>query len=151
MEQNEVTYNNLFTIEERKKIIAQTMRELRKRSGMSQKEIAAKIDVSQAAYSAYERGRNEPPAEMLVRLSYVFGCSIDVLVQKDRVYRDAEEALKQVAQCQGELAKMRAELADMEGKEEAKAMVELLEKFSDILMRTVQDTDIAQAIDNPLI
>lgn len=151
MEQNEVMYNNLFTIEERKRIIAQAMRDLRRRSGMSQKEIAAKIGVSQAAYSAYERGRNEPPAEMLVRLSYVFGCSIDVLVQKDRVYRDAEEALKQVAQYQGELEKMRAELAGMEGKEEAKAMVELLEKFSDILMQTVQDTDVAQAIDNPLI
>ena len=151
MEQNEVTYNNLFTIEERKKIIAQTMRDLRKRSGKSQKQIAAKIGVSQATYSAYERGRNEPPAEMLVRLSYVFGCSIDLLVQKDRVYRDAKEALKQAAQCQGELEKIKTELAGMEGNEEAKAMVDLLEKFSDILMQTVQDTDVAQAIDNPLI
>ena len=63
VEQNEVTYNNLFTIEERKKIIAQAMRDLRKRSGKSQKQIAAKIGISQATYSAYERGRNEPPAE----------------------------------------------------------------------------------------
>lgn len=148
MEQNEVKYNNLFTIEERKKIIAQTMRELRKRSGMSQKEIAAKVEVSQATYSAYERGRNEPPAEVLVRLSYVFGCSVDVLVQKDRLYRNANEALMQLAQCQGELERVRAELA---GNEEAQALFDLLEKVSDIAMQTVQDTDIAQAIDNPLI
>lgn len=151
MEQNEVKYNNLFTIEERKKIIAQTMRELRKRSGMSQKEIAAKVGVSQATYSAYERGRNEPPAEMLVRLSYVFDCSIDVLVQRERLYRDAEEALKQVAQCQEEIDRLKADLVGMEVNEDTKALVDLLDKLSDTLMQSVQNSDTAQAIDNPLI
>lgn len=151
MEQNEVKYNNLFTIEERKKIIAQTMRELRKRSGMSQKEIAAEVGVSQATYSAYERGRNEPPAEMLVRLSYVFDCSIDVLVQRERLYRDAEEALKQVAQCQEEIDRLKADLVGMEVNEDTKALVDLLDKLSDTLMQSVQNSDTAQAIDNQLI
>lgn len=90
-------YTNIFTIEERKKIISQTMAELRKLKGMSQKEAAAAIGVTQATYSTYERGRTEPPAEILVRLSYLFDCSVDILVQRDRQYRNAEELESQLA------------------------------------------------------
>ena len=95
MVQANAEYNNLFTVEERKKIIAQSMGELRKSSGLSQKEAAAKIGISQATYSAYERGRNEPPAEILVRLSHLYKCPVDILVQRDRHYRDAKDILKQ--------------------------------------------------------
>ena len=59
MEEMQPKYNNLFTIEERKRIIAQTMGELRKAKGLSQKEVAAEVGISQATYSAYERGRSD--------------------------------------------------------------------------------------------
>lgn len=111
MEQNKQEYKNIFTIEERKKIIAQSMREHRTALGLSQKEVAANLGISQATYSAYERGRNEPPAEMLVRLSYQFDCTVDVLVQRMRLYRSAEEALALVAQLQAEIMELKAEIA----------------------------------------
>lgn len=97
MTQDEEKYTNIFTIEERKKIIAQTIGELRRSKNLSQKEVAAQIEVSQATYSAYERGRNEPPAEIIVRLSYLFDCPVDMIVQRDRQYRNAEELQSQLA------------------------------------------------------
>lgn len=151
MEQNEAKYNNLFTIEERKKIIAQTMGDLRKAKGLSQKEAAAEIGISQATYSAYERGRNEPPAEILVRLSYLFKCPVDILVQKDRLYRNASDALKQAEQYRAEMAQLEAALAEKDGNNEtAKALLELMGKVNDALIQTAQRADIAKAINDPL-
>ena len=151
MMQNEVKYNNLFTLEERKKIIAQSIGELRKAKGLSQKEVAGEIGVSQATYSAYERGRNEPPAEILVRMSYLFNCPVDVLVQRDRLYRDASEALRQAEQYRAQIAQLEKELAKNDGENEtAKAMLDLMQKLSEALTQTAQRPDIAKQINDPL-
>lgn len=151
MMQNEAKYNNLFTLEERKKIIAQSIGELRKAKGLSQKEVAGEIGVSQATYSAYERGRNEPPAEILVRLSYLFNCPVDVLVQRDRLYRDASEAIRQAEQYRAQIAQLEEELAKNDGENEtAKAMLDLMQKLSEALTQTAQRPDIAKQINDPL-
>lgn len=151
MEQNEAKYNNLFTQEERKKIIAQAMGELRKSKGLSQKEVAAEIGISQATYSAYERGRNEPPAEILVRLSYLFNCPVDILVQRDRLYRTSNDALKQAEQYRTEMAQLEAALAKKDGDNETtKALLELMGKLNDALIQTAQRPDIATAINDTL-
>lgn len=151
MEQNEAKYNNLFTQEERKKIIAQAMGELRKSKGLSQKEVAAEIGISQATYSAYERGRNEPPAEILVRLSYLFNCPVDILVQRDRLYRTSNDALKQAEQYRTEMAQLEAALAEKDGDNETtKALLELMGKLNDALIQTAQRPDIATAINDTL-
>lgn len=151
MVQNEEKYENVFTVEERKLIIAQAMRELRKGKGISQKEAAGEIGISQATYSAYERGRNEPPAEILVRLSYLFDCPVDILVQRDRLYRTAGDALKQAAQLRAEIAELEKALVESDNENEtAKTMLELLSKLNEALIQTAQRPDIAQAIDNPL-
>lgn len=151
MELNDAKYNNLFTAEERKKIIAQTMGELRKAKGLSQKEVAAEIGISQATYSAYERGRNEPPAEILVRLSYLFNCPIDILVQRNRRYRDAGDALKQAEQYRAEIADLGAALAEKDGNNEtAKALLDLMTKMTDALTQTAQRPDVIKMLDDPL-
>jgi transcriptional regulator with XRE-family HTH domain len=151
MEHLEPKYNNLFTVEERKKIIAQSMAELRKNSGLSQKEAAATIGISQATYSAYERGRNEPPAEILVRLSYLFKCPIDILVQRDRIYRDANDALKQAEQLKAKMLQLEEDFAKNGGENEtAKAMLEVMKKMGEALVQTAQRPDIAAKLNDPL-
>lgn len=151
MEQNEVVYNNLFTVEERKAIVAQAMADLRKVKGLSQKEVAAAIGVSQATYSAYERGRNEPPIEIIVRLSYLFGCPVDILVQKDRLYRDAGDAVKQAEEIQAQIDQLQAEmLANGGDNETAKAMLELLEKLNGAFSQMASRPDVAASINRPL-
>lgn len=150
MVQNETKYNNLFTPEERKKIIAQSIGELRKAKGLSQKEVAGEVGISQATYSAYERGRNEPPAEILVRLSYLFNCPVDILVQRDRLYRDASEALRQAEQYRVQMIQLEEELAkNGSDNETAKAMLELMKKLNEALTQTAQRPDIAKQISDP--
>lgn len=87
MENKLAPYECQFTIEERKKITAHTLQELRKAKGYSQKEVASYIQVKPATFNTYETGRTEPPIEVLVRLSYLYQTPIDYLVQKDRLYR----------------------------------------------------------------
>ena len=151
MELDEAKYSNLFTTEERKLIIAQTMAELRKAKGLSQKEVAAQIGVSQATYSAYERGRNEPPAEVLVRLSYLFGCSLDILMQRERTYRTAADALKQAEQYRDQLAELKEELSKKEGDTElTSAILELVGKLNEAVIQTAQRPEIAVELETPL-
>ena len=87
MENKLAPYECQFTIEERKKITAHTLQELRKTKGYSQKEVASYIQVKPATFNTYETGRTEPPIEVLVRLSYLYQTPIDYLVQKDRQHR----------------------------------------------------------------
>ena len=96
MENMLAPYECQFSADERKALIAATLAMVRKDKGYSQKEVAAWIGISQATYSAYERGRNEPPAEILVRLSYLYACHVDDLIQRDRLkkeYNDVQDMI----------------------------------------------------------
>ena len=54
------------------------IRELRKRAGMQQKELAADVGVSVATVSDWETGKKEPTGDRLKRLSEIF--DVDALV-----------------------------------------------------------------------
>ena len=56
------------------------IRELRKRAGMTQAELAARIGVSASTVGMYEQGRREPDNTKLVELCNVFGVSVDHLL-----------------------------------------------------------------------
>lgn len=89
-------YKCQFDNEERKKIVSDMLQELRKARGYSQKEVAVLLNMSQPTYSGYERGRSEPPIEVLVRLSYLYQVSVDVLVQRDRLAKTADDLKEQI-------------------------------------------------------
>ena len=141
-------YANIFTIEERKKIISQTIADLRKLKGMSQKEVAAAIGVTQATYSTYERGRTEPPAEIIVRLSYLFDCPVDMIVQRDRQYRNAEELESQLAETGKELEEYQRRINEG-GKDAAdvSGMIDILGKLVTALTGYSQSDAARKALD----
>jgi len=115
MENKLAPYECQFSAEERKELISESLVQFRKREGYSQKEIASQIGVSQATYSAYERGRNEPPAEILVRLSYLYHCPLDVLVQRERTAKtrgDAQQQIDELKQQIAEFEKAQAEIPE---------------------------------------
>lgn len=56
--------------------------ELRKSLGLSQEELAAKLNISQKSISKYERGDRRPSYEVLVAMSSLFGVSTDYLLGK---------------------------------------------------------------------
>ena len=68
---------------------------LRKDAGLSQEELAEKLDVSRQAISKWERGAGYPETEKLVRMSRLFGVSLDYLLgegQRDAGPQEEPEA-----------------------------------------------------------
>lgn len=53
---------------------------LRKQMGLTQKEVAERLECSVLAYSRYERSYRNPSVEMLKKMSKLFNVSIDYLV-----------------------------------------------------------------------
>ncbi|MEA5010582.1 MAG: helix-turn-helix transcriptional regulator [Angelakisella sp.] len=53
---------------------------LRKRAGLSQKELGDKLMVSHYTISSYEKDRSEPGDELKVRIAQVFDVSLDYLL-----------------------------------------------------------------------
>lgn len=84
-------YNNLYTTDERKSLIASSLLFLRSQLGMTQKEVAEAIGIKTGTYNAYEKMRSEPPAEIIVRLAYLFEVSTDDILQKNNLSKDPEK------------------------------------------------------------
>lgn len=55
------------------------------KAGLSQKELAEKLFVSQQMVGAMETGLKQPSVNMLILLAKVFGCTIDQLVSDNLV------------------------------------------------------------------
>ncbi|WP_034475769.1 helix-turn-helix domain-containing protein [Butyrivibrio proteoclasticus] len=57
---------------------------LRKQYRLSQKDVANAIDVSPSIISGYETGERTPSLENLLALSYLYRCSTDYLLGKEK-------------------------------------------------------------------
>lgn len=60
-----------------------TLKELRQKSGMTQKQLAERIWTSKATVSYYEQSLRSPSPEILVKLARVFHVSTDYLLGLD--------------------------------------------------------------------
>ena len=60
----------------------QRLKELRNEKGLTQKELAKKIDSTDKSIWAYENNVAIPPLDVLLKLADVFECSIDYLVSR---------------------------------------------------------------------
>ena len=56
--------------------------ELRKRSGLSQSELAAKVGVTNKAVSKWEVGKAKPSVETIRKLAVLFQVSVDEVLRK---------------------------------------------------------------------
>ena len=69
------------------------LRCLRKKSGMTQANLAKKLGISASAIGMYEQGRREPDSEMLKKIADLFDVSVDFLVdfkvdfKKGKIYK----------------------------------------------------------------
>ena len=144
-------YECQITEDERKRMIGQTVTSVRKGKGYSQKEVAALLGISQATYSTYERGRTEPPTEILVRLSYLFDCPVDILVQRDRLARTNEDAQKQIDELKRQLQECEEQMAANGG--DNPVAQAFLESMNALLRQTEQlnsSAAAARSYDEPL-
>lgn len=62
---------------------SEKLRTLREARGLTQLQVANRIGVSKAMISAYETASKAPSIEVLIRLSRLFGVSVDYLVCVD--------------------------------------------------------------------
>lgn len=56
------------------------LKELRKESNKTQKELADYLNIKQNTYSQYENGQRQVPIEVLLRLADYFEVSVDYLL-----------------------------------------------------------------------
>lgn len=59
------------------------LRNLRLHSELTQEQTASKLGLTQATYSRYENGTNEPDLTTLKNIAQLFGCSVDFLLECD--------------------------------------------------------------------
>lgn len=64
------------------------LKELRLSKGLSQADIAKQLGVTQQAYANYERGAREADYETLKKLSKLFGCSVDYILDYSDVRQE---------------------------------------------------------------
>ena len=65
------------------------LKRLRKNAGMTQADVANRLEKSASAVRMWELGVNEPDMRNLVRLSAIFDCSLDYLLCRDLFLGDA--------------------------------------------------------------
>ncbi len=107
-------YGNVFDVSERKVLIGEMLGVLRRASGLTQSEIAQYIGIKPVTYSTYENGTREAPAEIIVRLSILFGVTTDVILQTTRVSKTNFDAQKQIDVMYNQLAEFREIITDRE-------------------------------------
>ena len=59
---------------------SERLKKLRKDAGLTQVDVAEKLEISQPAYASWERGVKKPTQENLVKLSNILCVSVDYLL-----------------------------------------------------------------------
>lgn len=75
--------------------------EQRKKLGLSQEELAEKLNISQKSISKYERGSRRPSYEVLVSMAALFGVTTDYLLGVDGGEKNMKNRLKELREENG--------------------------------------------------
>lgn len=59
------------------------LKELRNLKGLSQRDLAKKLNLTSTTIGKYENGQCDPNIENLIKMSKIFGVSVDTLVGND--------------------------------------------------------------------
>ena len=73
--------------------LSEIIYKLRKKSGLSQEQLAEKLNVSRQAISKWESGVSLPESEKMIALSDFFGVSLDYLMKEDAKEPEEEREL----------------------------------------------------------
>lgn len=74
--------------------IAQNIKYLRQLKNLSQEQLAEELKVTRSRIGGYEEARNEPPIDLLIRLSEFFHVAIDALIKGDLRKTNLEGLMK---------------------------------------------------------
>ena len=57
-----------------------TIKEIRLRAGLTQAEVAARLDINQSAVSGWERGKSRPVRKSRGKLAELYKCTVEELL-----------------------------------------------------------------------
>ena len=98
------------------------LRKIRKESGMTMKDLAERIGVSESAISQYENGKRQPGYETLIELSKIFDVSTDYIL--------GIEDNADISMSESELDLIKTyKAAKQSDKEHIKALIKAIDKF----------------------
>jgi transcriptional regulator with XRE-family HTH domain len=78
-------------------LVNKNLKFLRVQQGFTQKQLAEKLGLKQAAVGAYEEERSTPPVTCLVEISKIFNVSLDTLINKDLSHLPQKEWKAKIA------------------------------------------------------
>lgn len=78
----------------KKQTIGQRIKELREAKGLTQSQLASKLDFTDKAISKWEKGDNEPDSETLVKLSKILNVTLDYLLTGETALTETESVSK---------------------------------------------------------
>lgn len=64
----------------------QELKQLRIKKGMTQQQLADRLGVDRTTVTLWELGINKPRADMLIKISNTFNCSVDDLLYPKKYY-----------------------------------------------------------------
>ena len=73
--------------------LGEKLTQARKAAGLTQADVAAKLNVSRQAVSRWESGQSKPSTERLLALGELYGVSIDQLLNTENVEMPAVETV----------------------------------------------------------
>lgn len=80
-----------------RKMLGERIKELRKKKGVTQKELALYLGVSDRAVGYYESGQRTPPPDILQKIADFFHVSVDYLLGRTDVYNPTDEITEAVS------------------------------------------------------
>ncbi len=78
-------------------MLSENIKALRKAKGLSQEELAIKLNVVRQTVSKWEKGLSVPDAGMLIRIAEALDTSVNVLLDAEVPKEDEQETLKTLA------------------------------------------------------
>jgi transcriptional regulator with XRE-family HTH domain len=66
------------------------LRQIRKKCGLTMKELGERVGVAESTISQYETGKRQPDYETLLKIADYFGVSVDEILGKQRETEDQE-------------------------------------------------------------
>lgn len=83
-------------------MIWENIRNLRKAAGLTQSELAEKLQMNRATISKYETGDICPPLSVIRKLCEIYGCDFHDIVQSAPPHQSTPESRRQVEELMGQ-------------------------------------------------
>ena len=64
------------------------LRELRVINNLTQQDISKKLEIQQQTYCNYEKGKTQPPIELLIKIANFFNVSLDYLCENEQTTKN---------------------------------------------------------------